>query len=182
MPDISTSPERYSLAVISDDAELYPAVRKHLGSEFRITLASTEAEIKSTLELPELHAILFNLDCIGNGPGDGLDVLEEIRKFRDDVVLAVFTRSVQRTIPLKASQAGADPASQAGAAPAIAPGTAAVSAGSYTGGTPGGSFGQCVVARESGGQSQVMNATGHYGLYQFSASTWAAYGGNPIGH
>ena len=54
-----------------------------------------------------------------------------------------------------------------------------MSAGSYTGGTPGGSFGQCVIARESGGQAQVMNASGHYGLYQFSASTWAAYGGSP---
>jgi hypothetical protein len=43
----------------------------------------------------------------------------------------------------------------------------------------GGSFGQCVIARESGGNSQAMNSSGHYGLYQFSASTWAAYGGNP---
>jgi LysM repeat protein len=50
--------------------------------------------------------------------------------------------------------------------------------------TPSGSFAQCVIARESGGQTQVMNATGHYGLYQFSASTWAAYGGSPadFGH
>jgi LysM repeat protein len=38
---------------------------------------------------------------------------------------------------------------------------------------------QCIIARESGGDSQVMNSSGHYGLYQFSASTWAAYGGNP---
>ncbi len=44
---------------------------------------------------------------------------------------------------------------------------------------PGGAFGQCVVARESGGDAQVMNSSGHYGLYQFSASTWAAYGGSP---
>ena len=43
----------------------------------------------------------------------------------------------------------------------------------------GGSFQACVIARESGGNSQVMNGSGHYGLYQFSASTWAAYGGNP---
>ena len=42
-----------------------------------------------------------------------------------------------------------------------------------------GSFQSCVVARESGGNSQVMNSTGHYGLYQFSSSTWAAYSGNP---
>jgi hypothetical protein len=24
-----------------------------------------------------------------------------------------------------------------------------------------------------------MNSSGHYGLYQFSSSTWAEYGGNP---
>jgi hypothetical protein len=41
------------------------------------------------------------------------------------------------------------------------------------------SFQQCVINSESGGNSQVMNSSGHYGLYQFSASTWAAYGGNP---
>jgi LysM repeat protein len=49
-------------------------------------------------------------------------------------------------------------------------------ASTYSGGS---AFQQCVISRESGGNSQVMNSSGHYGLYQFSASTWAAYGGNP---
>jgi len=62
------------------------------------------------------------------------------------------------------------PASTVQAAPAQ-------SASSYSGSS--GSFQACVIAAESGGNSQVMNASGHYGLYQFSASTWAAYGGNP---
>jgi LysM repeat protein len=66
-------------------------------------------------------------------------------------------------------------APEAAPAAAIAQGAAAVSSSA----TPGGSFAQCVIARESGGQSQVMNGSGHYGLYQFSASTWAAYGGSP---
>jgi hypothetical protein len=38
-------------------------------------------------------------------------------------------------------------------------------------------FQECVIERESGGNSQVMNSSGHYGLYQFSESTWIAYGG-----
>ena len=47
-----------------------------------------------------------------------------------------------------------------------------------------GGFQSCVISRESGGNPQVMNSTGHYGLYQFSAGTWAAHGGNPadFGH
>jgi hypothetical protein len=49
---------------------------------------------------------------------------------------------------------------------------------------PGGAFGQCVVERESGGNPQVMNSSGHYGLFQFSFSTWVEFGGNPndFGH
>jgi Transglycosylase-like domain/LysM domain len=76
------------------------------------------------------------------------------------------------------------PAAAAPVASQSLPAAPAVAASAYSGGVPGGAFGQCVVARESGGQSQVMNATGHYGLYQFSAGTWAAYGGSPadFGH
>ena len=108
MPEAATSPERYSLVLITDDEELYPEVRKLLGNQFRTSLASTESEIKDALEEPNLHAILFNLDCIGDGPSDGLDVLEEIRQIRDDAVIVAFTKTNSRTVPLKASQAGAD--------------------------------------------------------------------------
>jgi len=40
------------------------------------------------------------------------------------------------------------------------------------------SFQACVIQAESGGNPQVMNSSGHYGLYQFSESTWVEYGGN----
>ena len=76
------------------------------------------------------------------------------------------------------------PTAAAPAGPEAMPAAPVLNASTYSGGVPGGAFGQCVIARESGGQSQVMNATGHYGLYQFSAGTWAAYGGSPadFGH
>jgi LysM repeat protein len=65
-------------------------------------------------------------------------------------------------------------------APVQAPGPAdAVPASTLSGGWPGGAFGNCVVQRESGGNPNVWNASGHWGLYQFSASTWAEYGGSP---
>ena len=64
--------------------------------------------------------------------------------------------------------------------------SSAARAGSYGSVNPGsyGGFQACVIARESGGQSQVMNATGHYGLYQFAYGTWVANGGSPgsFGH
>jgi LysM repeat protein len=63
--------------------------------------------------------------------------------------------------PVQAAPAQAAPAQ---AAPA-----------SYSGGS---GLQQCIISAESGGNSQVMNASGHYGLYQFSASTWQEYGGS----
>ncbi len=59
-------------------------------------------------------------------------------------------------------------------APAYTP-AETVSTSTYSG---GGGFASCVIAAESGGNSQVMNSSGHYGLYQFSASTWEEYGGS----
>ena len=82
-------------------------------------------------------------------------------------------------IPAAPSQLGPAPAPVAApaATSASAPVQATASAsGSYSGAS--GSFEACVIARESGGNSQVMNSSGHYGLYQFSASTWQAYGGS----
>jgi DNA-binding NtrC family response regulator len=108
LSESSNNADRYVLAVITDEGDLYPEVRRHLGGEFRTIFSTTEDEIKKILEEPELHAVLFDLDCIVGGPADGLEVLEEMRRVRDDVVFAVFTKSVQRSIPLKASQAGAD--------------------------------------------------------------------------
>jgi len=108
VPESAASLERYSLAVITDDDELYPEIRQHLGDQLRLSVAREEAEIKHVLEQSGLHAIVFNLDCVGDGPADGIEVLEQIRKIRDDIVIVAITRTNSRTIPFKASQAGAD--------------------------------------------------------------------------
>jgi LysM repeat protein len=72
----------------------------------------------------------------------------------------------------------ADDAAGVGVAPAVTTASVSYSSATASGPWPGGAFGACVVARESGGNPQVMNASGHYGLYQFSFDTWVAYGGS----
>jgi len=100
--------ERHLVALVSDEPEHFRAIREHLGATFRFLQAKDEEEIRNVFENAEVHAVLFDLDCVGDGPGDGLEVLEEMRRLRDDLVLAAFTRTTQRTLPLKAAQAGAD--------------------------------------------------------------------------
>ncbi len=95
------------------------------------------------------------------------------------------------TVPNKPAKIPSAPRDLAPAAPAAVTASsgqgyssASAATTSSTSSGSAGSFQACVIARESGGNSQVMNGSGHYGLYQFSASTWAAYGGNPadFGH
>jgi hypothetical protein len=78
------------------------------------------------------------------------------------------------------------PVQQAPAVTTTAPVTTAPASvtapAAYQGSAPGGSFGACVRARESGGNYQATNPGGYYGAYQFSASTWAAYGGSPAAY
>jgi LysM repeat protein len=101
------------------------------------------------------------------------DVIEPGQRLRVPAKPATIPAAPAESAPAPAAPVAAQ---SAPAATAPAAQSAPVAAASYTGSS---SFQQCVIARESGGNSQAMNSSGHYGLYQFSASTWAAYGGNP---
>jgi pyruvate dehydrogenase E2 component (dihydrolipoamide acetyltransferase) len=87
---------------------------------------------------------------------------------------AAFKPKHASTAPVVAQSAPAP----APAAPAPAPAAPAPAAPAPSGPWPGGAFGNCVVERESGGNPDVWNASGHWGLYQFSESTWIEYGGS----
>ena len=102
---------------------------------------------------------------------------------------AVLTAAAAASVPSSDGASDEDDGSSlasAGSSPSLSSGSSASSpgGGSYVNPASYSGFQACVISRESGGNSQVMNSTGHYGLYQFSPSTWAAAGGNPndFGH
>ena len=96
------------VGVVSLDESAFREMRRALGGEFRLVHAGTESQIKELVEDREVQAILFDLDCVGDGAADGIEALKEIHGLRDDFVLVAMTQSHERSIPLKASQAGAD--------------------------------------------------------------------------
>jgi DNA-binding NtrC family response regulator len=98
----------YSIVVVIEDSASFPELKRGLLPQFKAKLAADEAAIKDAVEDPGLQAMLFDLDSVGEGARDGLEVLEEIRSIRDDLVLVAMTRSRDHNIPLRASQAGAD--------------------------------------------------------------------------
>jgi DNA-binding NtrC family response regulator len=100
--------EVYSVAVVIAEASGFPEMRRGLLPAFRAILADNERAIKDAVEDSSLQSMLFDLDSVGEGARDGVDVLQEIRALRDDMVLVAMTRSRDHNLPLRASQAGAD--------------------------------------------------------------------------
>jgi len=103
-----TPGDAYSVAVVTVDATEFAEMRRGLLPEFRVTLADTDSSIKDAVEDPGLRAMLLDLDSIGDAAADGIEVLQEIRAIRDDIVIVALTQSRERNLPLHASQAGAD--------------------------------------------------------------------------
>jgi DNA-binding NtrC family response regulator len=102
------SKERYSIAVITLEEQIFREMRTVLAPSFRATLASTESQVKILIDDPEVDAIVLDLDSIGENAGDGIEVLQEVSRLRNDVMLVAITASVSSELPLQASQAGAD--------------------------------------------------------------------------
>jgi LysM repeat protein len=141
----------------------------------------SEIATRYHIEWPGLYEA--NRTVIGNNP-NLLDAGERLRipskaaaahlahLYRPGGVLAPVTAAPAAAEPATAAPTATEPAAASAAAPATA--TSA----------PAGSFQECVISRESGGDAQVMNGSGHYGLYQFSYSAWVGAGGNPadFGH
>ncbi|HET9307111.1 MAG TPA: sigma-54 dependent transcriptional regulator [Candidatus Sulfotelmatobacter sp.] len=100
--------ERYSIAIITLEEEMFREMRRALAPSFRATLASTESQIKMLIDDPDIHGIVLDLESIGEEPADGIEVLQEMRRLRDDLIMVAITDSSSSELPLLASQAGAD--------------------------------------------------------------------------
>ena len=96
------------VALVTINDAIFSIIREALSRDFRVVQAETENIIKNFVDDPELCAMIFDLDSIGDGAKDGIEVLQEIRALRQDIVLVAVTSSSQRTIPVLASRAGAD--------------------------------------------------------------------------
>ena len=105
--------------------------------------------------------VIKNPDLIFSGEKLVLDC-RQVKGVTDPGAAPVVTTDVSTSTPVQQPAYQQPQQSNAGN----------VNPGSYSG------FQACVISRESGGNSQVMNSSGHYGLYQFSESTWEAYGGS----
>ena len=79
--------DRHSIAIITLADEMFRQMRRELSPTFRVRLASNEEQIKSLIDDPDVHGIVFDLDIVEEGAGDAIEVSQEIRRLRDDLIL-----------------------------------------------------------------------------------------------
>jgi len=100
--------DRHSIAIITLAEDMFREMRRELSPAFRVKLASDEEQIKGLIDDLDVHGIVLDLESIGDGPADAIDVLVEIRRLREDLILVAITESTSSELPLQATQAGAD--------------------------------------------------------------------------
>ena len=99
---------KYSIGLISSDESIFREMRQHVGSSFQVALANGNEKIEALVQDPAAHGVVFDLDSMGDPANDGTEVLQEIRRLREDMMIVAFSPRALPTLPLLASQAGAD--------------------------------------------------------------------------
>lgn len=100
--------DRHSIAIITLAEDMFREMRRELSHTFRVKLAGDEEQVKGLIDDPDIHGIVLDLESIGEGPADAIEVLQEIRRLREDLILVGITESTSSELPLVATQAGAD--------------------------------------------------------------------------
>ena len=109
MSEQAVRPEyQYLVGLITEKESPLAKVQQALSLSFRTSLAGAENQILMLVQDRQVHAILFDLDSTEGRPEEATEVLTEIRRVRDDVVLVALSQSISRTLPVTASRAGAD--------------------------------------------------------------------------
>jgi DNA-binding NtrC family response regulator len=96
------------VAIITAESSAFPDMQHFLAPRFTAVLAQDDKQIQAAVDDPNIRAVLLDVDSVGEDPSEALGLLRDIRQVREDLVLVAITRSNSRSIPLRASEAGAD--------------------------------------------------------------------------
>jgi len=110
MAQAATNPaaEGPRIAICTDDPQVLPEARQYLAADFETYFLESWDQLASLLEQQPLHAVLLDIDMMGESSRNGVRALLELRASYQDLVLVALTRSQARSLRLKAGQAGAD--------------------------------------------------------------------------
>ena len=101
-------PSRYSVVIVTPDELVPPEAESCLASDYNLHLLKTWGELATYLKKQPAHAILLDIDAVGERSEDGVAGLAELRSAVPELVLVALTRSTDRNLRHRAIDAIVD--------------------------------------------------------------------------
>ena len=99
---------RYSIAIVSTDELVRPEAETYLSGDYDLYVLQSWDELVGVIKKQPLHAVLLDIDTLGERTDDGIAALRELRSIGPDLVLVSLTRSHSRKLRLKTVAASAE--------------------------------------------------------------------------
>jgi hypothetical protein len=77
----------YRIAIITAETSAFPNMQHFLAPRFKAVLAQNEKQIQGVADDAAVRAVLIDLDSIGEDVSNALQLLQDIRQLRNDLVL-----------------------------------------------------------------------------------------------
>ncbi len=98
---------RFIVGVVTNDELAIPEAETHL-SEYDVRFKKTWNELLDLIRRDPPHAVLLDIDMVGERPDEGVAALSELRALVPDLVVFALTRSHRKGLHFKAIDAQVD--------------------------------------------------------------------------
>ena len=98
---------RYAVVIVTTDERVRPEAEAYLADHDLLVLQTWD-ELKTSVNEHPPHAVLLDLDTVGDRSSDGIAALTELRGLGPDLVLVGLTRSNSHNLRLQAVAAAVD--------------------------------------------------------------------------
>jgi DNA-binding NtrC family response regulator len=98
---------RYAVVIVTTDERVRPEAESYLADHDLLVLQTWD-ELKTSVNEHPPHAVLLDLDTVGDRSSDGIAALTELRALGPDLVLVGLTRSNSYNLRLQAVAAAVD--------------------------------------------------------------------------
>jgi DNA-binding NtrC family response regulator len=97
-----------SIAVITGNVSVHAEIQRFLGNAFDLRPLNSWGELAPLMGEGTVEGVLLDLDTVGMAPMKSLELLANMRRLDQDMVLIAFTRVKDRELRLKAAQSRID--------------------------------------------------------------------------
>jgi DNA-binding NtrC family response regulator len=110
MPSTISEPlsSRFTIVIVTTDQSVPPEAETYLSADYNLRILPNWNELIALVRKDAPHAVLLDIDVIGEHPDEGVSAFSELRSLVPDLLLLALTRSHSKGLRYKAMDATVD--------------------------------------------------------------------------